>query len=715
MEEREIGFWDLLFYYYKFRWYIFSFILFVVLFVGVLSFLTPPKYKATTRLLTDKTSFSNTMLWDIGDGYVSSMQMNNYKYMLKSRTLAENVVKDLRNEKIDFVNNDTDSTDWWISVKNGIDVNVVPKSDIIEISYTHGSPEIAALIANTIAKEFYNMQQEMSRAEIKGMCVFLEQQLAKVKKQLENDEDSLMFFKQRIGVADISEEIKKNIEIYSNLEAGYQNAQIMKEYYKKKADKLGKELGIKENQQDAFYSSVLASPSIITLKEKLSDKEAEKAEFLAKGYELTHPRIKELNKEIELLKEEIAKNMNTKGLVLSNAQINNTVVSDFINTVTELVALNGKIESYDTVLKKMRVKLNMLPSWGTDIARKERNKTITEQIYLMLKKKYEELKISEAGKLGNVKIMDKAYPPKYPVSPRKKRNVLLAFIFSVFIGVLFILIYALIDDGLHSSEEIERLAHLPVLAVIPYAKLRGKKEKRAKIPDFIRHRLISHFSPMSLTAEAYKTLRTQLLFLIKNKKVLLITSSLKGEGKTTVAINLAITIAQTGKKVVVVDADIRRPVLYKVFNQNLPEYGLAHYLLDGITEEDIIYSTDVENLYIISHGMIPSNPSEIFHREKMHRLLKYLRENFDYIIMDSPPVMAVTDPIILSSFCDSVVFVVSAKKSSRRAFKVSLKQMRTADVPIAGIVFNNVSFDGRYGNYYKYKYDYYYHYYSDEK
>ncbi len=708
MEEKEIGFSDILFYLYKFRWYLVIFIIGVVGIVTILSLLTPQKYKAKMSIIVEDKSWTPMDIWDITNSSARNVLLNNYRYMIFSRALLSSVWEEVKDKNLDGLENIKDENGWRF-IGDHLGVNILPNTDIIEISFVSISPKTAAVIANAVGEKLYKMQQEMSRIELKGMIKFLEDQLNKVEGQLKSQEESVRIFEETVGVMDIDNEYKVFLQEYVKFKGERETAVVMREYYRGRIKELSKQLGI-DGKSSLLDSVMWSMPALSNLQERLSQKESEKMEFLSKGYKETHPGIVQIDKEIlslkKQIKEFIEKYSKDKISISSPSLINDELYKNLINDMTEIVSLDSKIKSLDDIINRMEKKQRQFPYWAVEFARRKREKMITEEIYLMLKKKYEEVKISEAGKMGNIKILDKAYPPTYPISPRKKMNVIIAFLISLFLSAMFIIIYAAVDDSLYSVDMVEKITGLPVLSMIPFMKMKNGKDKDTS--DFIRSRLITHISPSSIVAESYRSLRTQLMFLGNDLKTILITSSRAGEGKTTTVTNLAITLAQAEKKVIMVDADMRRPVLYKVFHSGEENNGLAQYLVDGLSPEEIIYETEIDNLYMIPHGLVPPNPSEILGKEKMKDLINYLSEHYDYILIDSPPVIAVTDPIVVSRISDVVLLVVSATNSSRRALRLAMKQLSSSSAPVKGVVFNGIILEGAYSRYYKYPYDYYY-------
>ena len=246
-----------------------------------------------------------------------------------------------------------------------------------------------------------------------------------------------------------------------------------------------------------------------------------------------------------------------------------------------------------------------------------------------------------------------------------------------------------------------------------FALLRNKNRKDSK--KIIR-RLITRENPRSPVSEAYRSLRTSMLYndIDHNTKSILVSSAGPGEGKTTTVANMAITYANLGKKTLLIDTDLRRPVVHKIFNSS-KEPGITNYLA-GLEQDfnTLVKKTDIDNLYIVTSGVIPPNPSELLGSEKMSKLIKNLEKEWDIILFDSPPLVAVTDATMVSKEIDSIIIVVKVGQTDRGAFEHTIQSLKNVNAPLSGIVLNAVTQKNTYGSYYYYYYQYYNYYGSQD-
>lgn len=393
-----------------------------------------------------------------------------------------------------------------------------------------------------------------------------------------------------------------------------------------------------------------------------------------------------------------------------------------IEVEVTIQALLPKVLALKKIVDEYNQELEKIPERSLKLARLERAARLDEKITLMMKEKFEESRITEVGQLGGVRIIDPAKPDYIPIQPKKKMNILLGVIMGLGlgIGVTFVLEY--FDNSVRSVEDIEK-SGMPILGSIPIIKLeetnkRFDKNGRQHVSDklstheakTIAGRLITHFAPKSPISEAYRSLRTSIQYARADTplKSIVVTSPGPQEGKSTTVANLAITIAQMGTKTLLVDTDLRRPVLHSIFNLSRSK-GISNYLVGKTELEEVVFKTDIDNLYLMPCGTLPPNPSELLGSKAMKKCVSELKEQFDIILFDSPPIMAVTDAAVLSSEVDGVILVVKAGQTDRNAVIRSYEILRNIPNRILGALLNVVNVEGVYGSYYYYYYHYYYY------
>ena len=764
MKDQNLGFNDFLLTFYRGRKIITTSLFTVLILAAIFTFTTDPVYEASVKLLIkDDTGMGNALFGLTAFGQ-KEVDINNQVEILKSRTLAENVIDNIL--KSEYANEfllghgsdektnaigvlasfsrlleifknatngtakvDEDSTEVFDEMvedlRKRIEVNPIPYTDMIEIRVTAPSPTEAAFITNTLANSYLEKNQLESQEEVRQVKNFLEKQLAIVKDKLVRSEEELKNYKEKEKVVSLPQEIQELIQKLSEFEAFYNGALTDLNSAQERLRYIDSQL-IK-SRQNFNIETISMSPYLGELKKKMAEIEGARAIFVAnlvnKGvYNPNSFQIKKYDEQISELKERF-KNEITKLAsreILDPVKLSETLVARKIEVEAEIESLKPKVNALKKIVDEYSSQLESLPDVSLKLARLERAAKVDEKIYLMMKEKYEESRITEVGQLGNVRIIDTAKPPKVPIKPKKTLNLILATIMGLGLGVGITFVLDYMDDSIRTIEELERLG-LPVLGAIPVikeikddVKKRQNSEKNSDQIKFnkIESRLITHSAPKSPISEAYRTVRTNIQYskVDKTIKSIVITSPGPGEGKSTSVTNLAIAITQQGSKVLLVDSDLRRPILHSIFKLD-KQNGLTNCLLGRISTDEAIKKTEIDNLFLMSCGTLPPNPSEILGSVAMKNLIAELNSLFDLVLFDSPPIIAVTDPVVLGSMVDGTVMVVKSGQTKKEAAIRGHALLKNVNSNILGILLNGIEVENMYGSYYYY---YHYSYYSKD-
>lgn len=338
-----------------------------------------------------------------------------------------------------------------------------------------------------------------------------------------------------------------------------------------------------------------------------------------------------------------------------------------------------------------------------------RTKDNTEKLYSLLLERSKEADLTRRLRVNNVSIIDEPVEPVAPIRPNVPLNLAGGAAVGLLLGAGAAYGRSLLDRTVKTPEDVEYLLNAPFLGLIPEIEegTLGSQPKRRRNPVLHNNELIVHHVPMSGIAEASRSIRTNLMFMAPDKpyRTLLVTSAGPSEGKTTVACCIAIAMAQAGKRVLLIDCDLRRPRVHRIFRARGTDTGpgLTGALLEE-TKQDSVISTEVPNLSVIPAGPIPPNPSELLQSERFRNFLTKMQGRFDQIILDSPPVVAVTDAVVLSTIVDGTVLVIRAFKTTKELAKHGIRQLRDVGAPVAGVVLNAVNLSK---DEYQYKYQYY--------
>tara|TARA_Y100001970_G_C14248403_1_gene869969 strand:+ start:2125 stop:4440 length:2316 start_codon:yes stop_codon:yes gene_type:complete len=737
------------------------FIFMVAFFGSVFAIISKPIFSSTGTIIIESSESGVASIFDMGLGHDKNY-LDNEIQILKSRSTAESTVRALLNSEhkdnlylfgtrhyksgplkkffrtillLDFNKKNimgsnilySDSL-FKASVKslsNNISVSKLRNTDVLAVSYSSRGADEAAFIINTLIEVYQKRDKEWASGEMSHLKVFLEDQLQIKESELNKIEQKLKEFQEKehiYGLDDNSTLLLKQLtilesDLYSN-EAKKNILLERKKYFEGQLNKDEKEFTQRVTNTIDFQ--------LLSIRQELSSLEAEYISTSSREGD-SHPAVIELSRKIKNLKTVLnneTKKYIKQGIIVANPiQYRQAIMDSVISVDMHISNYNSKLIELEKLVANYDTQLSLLPEKYLQFARYQRDKIILDETYSLMKQKLEEAKINQASQLGKIRVVDSATPSQYPIFPKKKIIVFVSALLGLVLGVIFILGKEYLDSTIKSIEEIERRG-LPILAIIPaigaLKDSRKKKKKgyklnlKASSSEKIERRLLTHEDPKSPISEAYRSLRTSLTYDTnqENCKIMLVSSSGPGEGKTTTVANLAITYANMGKKTLLVDADLRKPVIHKMF-KNDSEKGFTNFLSgDEKDIKKIFYSTDVQNLFIIKSGAVPPNPSELLASKNMNKFIENAKKEFDVILFDTPPMIAVTDAFIINKHTHKALLVIRASVTQKGALERTLVNMNNMSKNIDGVIFNGVDESNTYGG--GYYYNYYQNYYGNE-
>jgi tyrosine-protein kinase Etk/Wzc len=720
------------------RWIIFLSFLTVVSLTAYLTHSMRPMFEASTTILIDQKNAMDQSIFNVSGPFNVQTEIANQVEVLKSRTLSEEVIRSLQlspyKEELEILRDASPGGEVVTfdakvqGLREGISVNHLTDTDIIELSVRAHSSFEAAFLANAVAEEYYKQSLKFSRGEVSEVRQFLEDQLDDIRYKLAQSEELLKEYKETQKTVALDDETARLVEQIASFQASYNDAETELSANLRRLDFLRKKLSDTKSNLVSSMQDV-NSPIFGQFEKQISEKYSMIATLKAKAAPGSDVAIKSLEDEIDQIKkrqiEEARKIAGSGAITLDPLRTDQQLVDRMIEVETEVKSLTAKAESWKNIIDDASYKLDQVPEKSLILARLTRDASLNEKIYMMLNEKFEESRISEAGKTANVRIIDQAKPPKAPFRPNKRLNIILGIFLGLGLGVAVSFLLEFLDDSIKTAEDIERMG-LVLLGTIPVVKMAdiAKRMKREgkfyskEDMDKVESKLITRFSPKSPISEAYRSLRTNIHFanLDRPNKVILVSSSATKEGKSTTAANLAITIAQMGSKTLLLDSDLRRPAIHNFFRLDRA-YGLTNYLVGTMSLDEVIKKSDIPNLDIVTCGDIPPNPSEMLASRAMRNFLEEAKKRYDMIILDSPPVIAVTDAAILSTRVDGVIMVVASGFVNRREVQRAITLLRNVNARILGVLLNGLDVKKIYGSYYYYfhYYQYYYYYGGDKK
>ena len=565
----------------------------------------------------------------------------------------------------------------------------IRKSRLVNISFTGYDPVEVAKIINRHAEEYIERNLEVRFAASQDAAEWLQKQIYIKKEALDKSENALQLYKEKEKILSLEDKQNIIVQKFESLNRELTRAKTEKMDLVTLYNMVKEHAGNYEKLGE--LPEVIENSLIRDLRREHSKLSAE-VKKLSQKYGKNFPAMKRAVAEMEEAKArideevgKIAKSIQTRyEMALSKVENLSKALED---EKTDALELNRKAIAYGALMRDIEGERAM---------------------YEILLKRMEEADVTSQLKTSNINIVDPAAVPRSPIKPNKKLNIILGAIVGLGMGIGLVFFLEYLDNTIKSPEDVEDYLEIPLLGVLSNVKISfGGKSAPSE--------LIAHEMPRSVFAEAVRSIRTSVMFSIidTSRKLIMVTSATQGEGKTFLASNLASTIAQAGKNTLLVDTDLRKPRVNKVFSVE-KNPGLCNYLIGEIELESIIKSTQVPNLSVVTCGNIPPNPSEIMQSAVMGKFCDTVRERFDIVIFDTPPSMTVTDAIVLSGIVDGVIITIKASSTVKNTIKRCISQIKTNKGEMLGAVVNSVDISR--GGYYYHYYAHYYKYgYGSEK
>jgi capsular exopolysaccharide synthesis family protein len=685
------------------------------------SYFSKPLFRSQIQIQIERESQAVTVEDLFGIAASDQEFLQTQYVLLKSRGLALRVVEDhkLYNDPELYAPGVAGKTPAELAIiKEGIagqllgkvDVQPVRNTSLVEISYIGTSPRLAQKIAEGWGESYMRMNIARKLDSVQQASEFLTRQIATVQSDLELSRNQLQEYGRSRGIISVGDGENDNVVIQKLTQLNSDVTAAQRVRFDRQA-----ELSALQNTAPETVAS--SDPLVIKQTDELTRLQKEYSEKRSQYLE-GHQVMKQLASDIErarVARTTAVRNAYEKAVEAARANYGaaisseNAVRSAYRQQTSEAQKLNVDAARYLDLKQAVDTKQNML---GT------------------LQKQLSETEVAarlRGSASSNVHWVDHAPLPGGRFNLSMQKNLQSAFPLGLILGFAAIFFLEYMDRSVKTPEDLERVTGFASLGVIPAAGTMSSRQygygaQHGRTSPALRAvedaggdkagvELIPHTDARSPVAEAYRAFRTSLLLAsASSPKVMVITSSFAREGKTTTSVNLATVLAQMGKPVLLIDADLRRPRLQKVFQGKL-NLGLVNYLAANIPLEDIIQPTEVPNLSIVLSGPIPPNPSELLASDRMKHLIAEIRAKFAYVIFDSPPVLAVTDAVVLASKADGVVLTVHGGQTPRELVQRAAERLRQANIPVLGALLNNLDLH-QYG--YTYRKSYYDYYESNE-
>lgn len=568
--------------------------------------------------------------------------------------------------------------------KSGLSAELVPGSRVIEVGFESIDPKLAADAANALVNNYLDFNFRQQYDSTRAVSGRMAQQLDEMKAKVERSQQALVDYERKNAIFNVSD--KQNVveQRLSELSTDYTAAQ---------GDRMRKQALYNQVRDSATDAIALAHDEVMQkLIEQLANLKGQYAEALAQ-YGPTFPKVVRIEKQIAQAEATI---QSERGRLLDRIRGEYEAAGKREVLLGEAVATQKREESE---LNQLLVQHNLLKG----------EFETNQQLYQRLMQQLKDATVAAGLRSTNIHVVDTALPPSNPVRPRKLLYIAIGLMLGCVFGVMIAFVQEAFDNSIKAPEELETLIATPMLATIPAKhSMRPLRRGPASIARNGIVALTVVHEPSSPLAEAYRGLRTATLLSTTPHppKAILVTSANAGEGKTTTAMNLAISLAQSGGPVVIINADMRRPGLTRIEAFDSPR-GLSTVLSgNDVLDSAVQEFAEVPGLFVLPAGPTPPQPSEMLSSEAMLNLIHELRKKFKHIVIDSPPIMAVTDATILSTMTDGVILVVESDTTPKKIISRARKILEAAGARILGVVLNK--YDVRSDSYGYYYHSYYY-------
>jgi succinoglycan biosynthesis transport protein ExoP len=592
------------------------------------------------------------------------------------------------------------------ALQGTLEVDQVRKTRLIEIRCTHGDPAMAAKLVNAVADAFAYWNMEIRTQTNSTTGTYLQKRIAELQSQIRTGEEQLVNYAQNHQILSLDANQNTVVDRLAGL-----NRQLLEAENDRKLAESTYRTSLAPGAAEALAEA--GDKQLTEAQTRLNDLKQKRGQLLLEATEEA-PEVKDVNRQIEVLEKQIQESRgHAKSVLTTNLDTRyrqalareDSLRQAFNKQRAETVTQNEAAINYRILQQEIETNKNLLEG---------------------LLQRSKENDVTMAGTPNNIHVVDYASIPKGAIGPARRQAVMVALLLSLAFGVGLALFLEYLDDSINTPKDVERLLRLPAVAVIPMTGVTASRRFLPKSLALVSRRndngaapeLLMNGEGHSAHAEAYRQLRTSVLLSTAGRapRTLLVTSSVPAEGKTTTVINMATVLAQTGAKVLIIDADMRRPRLHVVFEMENAE-GLSTLLSSEVTEAamlDKVQQYRDTNIYLLSSGPIPPNPAELIGSPQMPQLLSLAEHSFKYVIIDSPPIASFTDGVLISSLVDGVLMVVHGGKTSRQVAQRTRQMLLEIGARIIGVVLNKIDLRSQDHYYYRQYYKDYYSRYGSE-
>jgi len=661
---------------------------------------TRPVYQARATFMVtepDGTSMLDGRFMSLtGD---SKQQVNNCIELLHSWSLAEKVAERMPDSMALSAG----------ELQSMVTARPVRQTDVIELVATGPSREAAIAAANVYLDAYQQYDLDQSRSEVRATRQFIEDQLAVAGPRLDSFERKLEQYKTSHRLNDLNEETRALIDQQAGVAAQLQQADV--EIKTGEAQLAQVQSQIEQAGEGAADKlQAIGSPLVSSLQNSLNQLQVEKANLMIGGFSQTSQRVRDLDRQVDSTRAQLKATLRT---LVAQQQFVDPVgqLSDRLGQTltlnTGLTEARARKSALTNVLSGYDASLARLPETERNLAGLTRDAETGRRVHSLLSERYEEARIQEAGRVASVRLIDRARGAAQ-TQPNVHWSLSLGLTLALGLALGSAGLVEYFDDSIRSPRELERRGY-SVLGSVPQL-LSGGQRRRGRNGEVTSH-LVTHTDVESSGAEAFRMLRTGLAFANAERKMhtIAVTSPGPSEGKSTISVNLASVLAQAGARVLVVDADMRHPALHTVF-KHAKKPGLSDLIIFRSDPAAAIFPTGLKGLYCLPCGTIPPSPADLLTLDATRALLERLEGEYDYVVIDTPPVLVAADTPIIGALADTSILAVRAGKTTQDALEDARVALLNGGAHLSGLVVNDVKRSDRYGRNYYYYHKYRSHY-----
>lgn len=686
------------------KWIIIQALILITLVAFLGSYLITPSYQASSKIMITRVERSTSEAQDIGLSALSSIitaspNVDVNKIIATSKPIIDRMVSklQLRDEEGNLIEAKNLTQTGMVSTikrrispKPLITISRYQDTDILQFTASSPDPEEAMMLANTLSETMVNENQTQTRAEYRSAQTFLEDQIQKVKERYNVALRNLTDFRKKEKTIDLTIETKLASEKMAELLQQKEDNIIDLAEARARLNSIKSQLA-QQSLEIISASAVKENPLIEALKKRLTDLQLELA---AASSELTdrHPRVSSIKDRIKLAEKELKRAIETY----------KTSAPELAALERQIAALEVHLQQVNADIDKYMQSLGGLPEKAFNQANLDMELNVSKGLYSTLLDYLYQVGTAEATTLSQIRVVDPAVRPMYPVSPNKLLNGLLGLFLGLVFGVGLAFFFEYLDDSVRTPEDVKEFKPTALIGLIPLLK---KNENP----------LISERDPSDPFYECYRKIRTHIRYVRGTSlKSLMIICAGPGEGKSTTIVNLGISMAHEGQQVAIVDVDLSRPTIHTYLD--LPnDVGVTNVLEGNALIDEAIQRTSIQGLSVVTSGQPPSDPGKLIESDRMEWFMSELKSRFDIVLMDSAPMLVRSDALILTRYSDGTIILLESGKTTRHAIHALLETMANASIEPLGFILNKMPIGKGKFLYHEYYYGYYGKKYIQEK